>query len=206
MEFMSRGNHQAQTAAPQGVAAHHAPGGNRRLGWGAKAARIEVFIVLVGGAALLVLVALYVGVSGNLKDNAESKYVNTSEFQAVFLNNGQVYFGKLDNVNSSYFVLDNVYYLQSPSSSTSTTTASSNYTLEKLGVNELHAPEDQMVINRSQVTFWENLKSSGKVVQAIQQYEKNPSAASQVQNTGTTGQASTTTPSSTGTGSSTTQP
>jgi len=197
MEFTSRGNN--QPTAPQ------ASGKRKRIDWAARTVRIEIFVLLVGCALLLAAVSLYLGFSGNL--NAESKQVNSTEFQAIFLNNGQVYFGKLDSVNGSFFVLKNVYYLQSPSTSSSSTSSSNNtYTLEKLGVNELHAPEDQMVINRSQVTFWENLKSSGKVVQAIQQYQKNPSAASQVQSSTGTGQSSTTTPSTTGTGSSTTQP
>ena len=204
---MSRGNN--QQPAPQ---AHQAVGKRKRIDWEGRTVRIEIFILLVGCALLLAAVSLYLGFSGNL--NAESKQVNSSEYQAVFLNNGQVYFGKLDSVNGSFFVLKNVYYLQSPStSSSSSSTANNTYTLEKLGVNELHAPEDQMVINRSQVTFWENLKSSGKVVQAIQQYQKNPNAASQVQQSGSAGQSTSASQSSTsatqpttGTGSTTTQP
>ncbi|MGH7233984.1 MAG: hypothetical protein ACREF7_00865, partial [Candidatus Saccharimonadales bacterium] len=41
----------------------------------------------------------------------------------------------------------------------------------KLGC-ELHAPYDQMVINMSQVTFWENLQSTGQVAKAVAQYDK----------------------------------
>jgi hypothetical protein len=42
--------------------------------------------------------------------------------------------------------------------------------LIKLG-NEVHGPEDSMVIERSQVLFFENLKNDGKVVDSINKYQ-----------------------------------
>lgn len=159
----------------------------KHIDWAGRAVRIEIFIVIVGCALLLAAVSLFLGLSGNL--DPESKQVNSNEYQAVFLNNGQVYFGKLADVNNRFFVLDNVYYLESPTGQNNqkATASNSNYTLRKLGVSELHSPEDQMVINRTEVTFWENIKNDSKVVKAINQYQTNPNAAagSQVQGTGT---------------------
>jgi hypothetical protein len=44
----------------------------------------------------------------------------------------------------------------------------------KLGC-ELHEPLDQMVINRDQITFWENLGDNGQVAKAVSTFEKqNP--------------------------------
>src|SRR6201985_2895939 len=43
---------------------------------------------------------------------ASSQAVKDKQYQAVFLTNGQVYFGKFGNVNSSYVKLTNIYYLQ----------------------------------------------------------------------------------------------
>ncbi len=42
--------------------------------------------------------------------------------------------------------------------------------LIKLG-EEVHGPEDAMIINRDQVLFYENLKPGGKVSQLIQNYK-----------------------------------
>jgi hypothetical protein len=36
-----------------------------------------------------------------------------------------------------------------------------------------------MVINREQMTFWENLKDSSQVVTKIKEYKANPDAANQ---------------------------
>jgi len=103
--------------------------------------------------------------------------VNQDGYQAVFLTNGQVYFGKLDSIGDNYLGLSNIYYLQADSSiqsgttAAATTTDTDNAQLVKLG-NELHGPEDEMQISAEQVLFWENLKKDGKVAQAIENYKK----------------------------------
>jgi hypothetical protein len=101
--------------------------------------------------------------------------VKDKQFQAVFLTNGQVYFGKFTSINNQYVVLTDIYYLQvqqavQPKSGSSSSSSNQSVSLAKLG-GELHGPEDQMFINRDQVLFWENLKNSGKVVQAILKYQ-----------------------------------
>ena len=99
--------------------------------------------------------------------------VKTKQYQALFLTNGQVYFGHLSGVNNGYVKLTDIYYLQVQQQvqpGTSSSNANPNVSLAKLG-NELHGPEDEMYVSREQVLFWENLKNSGKVVQAIQSYQ-----------------------------------
>ncbi|MDE2312235.1 MAG: hypothetical protein KGJ93_04100 [Patescibacteria group bacterium] len=102
-----------------------------------------------------------------------------SGYQAVFLTNGQVYFGKLSNPDSDYVTLTDIYYLQVGPQQGNTPTQpgqtaqqqSPQISLVKLG-NELHGPVDIMHINRSQVLFYEDLKEDGQVVKAIIQ-DKN---------------------------------
>ncbi|MDO8591594.1 MAG: hypothetical protein Q7R60_01545 [bacterium] len=182
----------------------HSQRPKRRLSFGVKFMRIEMFTVLLGIALLLVSVALYAGLAS---PGAESKQINAKEYQAVFLTNGQVYFGKVTDLNSKYLVLKSVFYIEnnnSAASSTTTTPQNSNYTLRKLGTTELHMPEDKMVVNRDTITFWENLKDTSQVVTKINEYYKNPGAASTTpsnsttQATPTTTTPTTTTPSTTG--------
>jgi len=138
--------------------------------------------VLVLGGTLLVLVVIGLFWSwwlfGRSTPFNENKNINTNEYQAVFLTNGQVYFGKLANLNNKYVTITDVYYLQVQQDSTSSslqgassaTSPSSQVSLVKLG-NELHGPQDEMYISSQQMLFWENLKDSGKVVQAIDKYQ-----------------------------------
>jgi hypothetical protein len=103
--------------------------------------------------------------------------VKSAQYQAVFLTNGQVYFGKYSEINNQYVKLTDIYYLQvqqtvQPKDTSTTSSSNQQVSLAKLG-GELHGPEDVMFINRDQVLFWENLKNSGKVVQAILNYQSS---------------------------------
>ncbi len=100
----------------------------------------------------------------------QSSYVDPSKYQAVFLNGGQVYFGKITAINSGYTTLGDIYYLRvnqqvQPNGQSN----NQDVQLVKLGC-ELHGPQDQMVINSEQLVFWENLKDDGQVTQAIKKY------------------------------------
>jgi len=99
-----------------------------------------------------------------------SKYtdLSASPYHAIFLSNGQVYFGKILESNRKEIALAEVYYLQLSSGDTATTSTSAEarFALVKLG-QELHGPTDKLFINREHVMFVEQLKSDSKVVQSI---------------------------------------
>lgn len=159
-------------------------------------------VILFGVAALLGLLAF--SFSRSTYAN-EAKLVDKGQYQAVFLNNGQVYFGNITAINGDYVRLNNIFYLtQNSATATATTTANSDYTLIKLGCQQIHDPYDQMVVNRSQITFWENLNKDGKVVQSIKQFKtQNPKGpdctkvTTDTQASNNTGTQGTTTPTGT---------
>ena len=104
--------------------------------------------------------------------------IDSSKYQAVFFTNGQVYFGKLQNLDQQYLKLTDIYYLQTDAADSkdsenpqANASANADVQLIKLG-EELHGPEDAMVINRDQMMFFENLKSDGKVAQTIDKDKK----------------------------------
>lgn len=125
------------------------------------------------GAVLAVLL-VGVAVSFCLRAVGIGNNVDGSKYQAVFLTSGQVYFGKLQFLNDSYVKLTDVFYIQTSSTTDGenpqTTEDSSDMQLIKLG-NEIHGPDDAMVISRDQMLFYENLKADGKVTQSIQKYK-----------------------------------
>jgi len=144
---------------------------------------LQIFngILLVSIALLIGLVALAIT---HVTSSNEGKFVDTSKYQAVFLNNGQVYFGNITNLSTQYVRMANIYYLTQGTTSGSNT-ASNNYSLVKLGCQQIHDPYDSMIISRDQITFWENLQDNGKVVSSIKQFIKqNPNGpdCSQVSN------------------------
>jgi hypothetical protein len=196
MEYMPRGDQRPAPAA--------GPTRRKHVDWAGRTVRIELFIVLTGSALLVAAVCLYLGISGT-PTSSESKQIDTSKYQAVFLNGGATsgsvayttYFGHVSKQTSSYYILKDVYYLTTASSTDQSQTV--NPQLTKLGCQQLHSPTDQMVINRNQVAFWENLQDSGKVVQAIKEFQRqNPNGpncnANNSSSTNSTTNTQTTTP------------
>ena len=91
-------------------------------------------------------------------------------FQAVFLTNNQVYFGHIIRTTRNNIYLTDIYYLQIKQPIQPKSKKEPEFSLVKLG-NEIHGPQDLMIINRGQVLFIENLKDDSKVVRAIKKFE-----------------------------------
>jgi len=97
--------------------------------------------------------------------------VDASGYQAVFLTNGQVYFGKVTSSLTGQFVdVEDVYYLQVAQAAETDPAAQQGTSLVKLG-SEMHGPEDDMQVNRDQILFVEQLRADSKIVEAIQSYQ-----------------------------------
>jgi len=192
MEFMSRGQDQSQAATGQ------ARPRRKHFDWDARAVRIEWFIFTsLIALVLLIVIGWSIWSNGTTIGYSEANQVDTAKYQAVFLNGGSTsgsvayttYFGHITKLTNQYVILKNVYYLTTTSSTNGST---SNPQLTKLGCQQLHSPTDQMVINRSQVAFWENLQDSGKVVTAIKQFvQQNPNGPNCSQTSSSTGSSST---------------
>ncbi len=117
---------------------------------------IKGVVYAVIGAVTLCILYAYCGIGGNgFPDIPADKY------QAVFLDGGQVYFGHMKDTGGEYVTLSNVYYLKEASD-----LSQSNLNLVKLG-GELHGPEDTINIRKDAISFWENMKDTSRVVQAI---------------------------------------
>ncbi len=131
------------------------------------------FVVGVVALAVIAIVMVVAALTMVWRSVSINSAVNSKEYQAVFLSNNMVYFGKLSNINDEYVKMSNIFYLQvqgQQNGQTQTSTTQPQLSLTKLG-NELHGPEDSMYINKKEILFWENLKPDGKVSQAILDYQ-----------------------------------
>ena len=135
-----------------------------------KLVTLLIIIILLAAAAFLInqytSINLFGG-SGDFSYDSDSYY-------AVFLSNGQVYFGKIAEQDKRFTILEDIYYLQvsNPLQQVPPTGAQQQpqLTLVKLG-NELHGPRDHMQLNNEHILFTEELKDDGRVVQAITEYK-----------------------------------
>jgi hypothetical protein len=135
---------------------------------------------------LLVVVIVVVAIAGFLVFKMPVANTNTASmspsgvgYQAVFLVNNQVYFGKLAGQNSQFPVLKDIYYLQvnQPIQPLAKGQAAANpeINLVKLG-GELHGPTDEMRINRDQILLIEDLRADSNLVKAIDNYKTRNAA------------------------------
>lgn len=137
-----------------------------------KPAKSKKMMIIVG--AVIVVLLLGAGWYAKRMIFSSEGAIQGDKFQAIFLTNGQVYFGKLAKVDDGYASLTNVYYLQVQQQvqpADNKDQKQPQVSLTKLG-SELHGPDDSMHISRDQILFWENLKDDSKVVQAIKDHQK----------------------------------
>ncbi len=160
---MDMRNRPMNSSAPEAVVAAVTRAGGK--GWLTK-----IMVVALTLAALMVAGYFTQRAVGGMM---AEKAIKGKQFQAVFLTNGQVYFGKVSKIDNGYVKLSNIYYLQVQQQVQPEDKAKKDdqpqVSLAKLG-GELHGPEDVMYISRAQILFWENLKEDGKVAKAIKDY------------------------------------
>lgn len=93
--------------------------------------------------------------------------INTDQYQAVYLVNGQMYFGELQNTEGTYLYMKSPYMPQNNTSNSSTDATDAANALIRVK-NQLWGPEDSIAIRADQVAFWQNLRDDSKVTQAIE--------------------------------------
>jgi hypothetical protein len=134
-----------------------------------------IAIILVGG---WYAIGKYTNINLPGMSSSESA---PSGWHAIFLSNGQVYFGQIDNIDGHDLILSDIYYLQVVDQPLQQSQGSDEVidpanpkqglTLAKLG-GELHGPTDRMVINRDHIMLTEELKADSNVVVAINAYKE----------------------------------
>jgi hypothetical protein len=150
--------------------------GQAAMGRQSKSRKIKPRHIFVS-AATMILIFIIVLSAIFFYRNSTGASIDGGEYQALFLTNGQVYFGKLQTLNSEYMKMTDIFYLQAKTGTSSTNPQattnqqSTDVQLIKLG-SEVHGPEDQMIISKSQILFFENLKKDGKVSDSINTYIK----------------------------------
>jgi hypothetical protein len=116
--------------------------------------------------ALGLATAALVGCGGGSSiTGAPSKF--DTPYQAILLDTGLVYYGKISGLDTSYPVLKDVYYIQQ---ATDPQTKQTSSVLIRRG-NEWHGPEET-IINARHIVFIEPVGPNSKVAQLIAEQQK----------------------------------
>ena len=89
-----------------------------------------------------------------------------AEYQAVFLTNGQTYFGRYYERIGAYAKIEDVYYLQQAENSDPNTAPSTR--LVRRGL-ELHSPDHRMLVPKSSILFVEDLTDGSPIALFMRQ-------------------------------------
>lgn len=92
--------------------------------------------------------------------------VGRAEYQAVFLANGQTYFGRYYDRIGGYAKIEDVYYLQQIQGADPN--AAPDTKIVRRG-RELHGPASRMLIPKSAVLFVEDLTDASPIAQFMKQ-------------------------------------
>lgn len=123
---------------------------------------IFIFIIVTG-----VLFTLFIKKEFPFDGNNNREQVR----QAIFLTNGQIYFGEVKRDDDKYLVVRSIYYLKAQDQLDSSD-PDRKISIIKLG-DEIHGPEDEMYINREQVVYYENMRKDSKINEAINRFLEN---------------------------------
>lgn len=119
---------------------------------------------------LAIIIAIVVLV--NLLTSGKMPFLTSNDYYAVFLTNGQVYFGKLRRLHTRLPKMYDVYYLGNNQILGGTRTETpSNVSLVRLG-SELHRPKNWIILNRDHILLVEKLSPNSPVLTAIRNFQK----------------------------------
>jgi hypothetical protein len=119
---------------------------------------------LFTGAAVAISLLLLTSLVG-LTGCGSSSMDFPTEYQAVYLDNGQIFFGKLTDTGSPFPILRDVFFVQSQ---TDPTKKESKHLLFKRGASEGHHP-DFMRLNAQHIVVIEPVAPDSRVAQLIRE-------------------------------------
>ena len=130
---------------------------------------IIVFLVLI-----FVLIFIFISISfwqnGTVRNVIQTfKFKDT--YQAIFLSNGQVYFGKISEITNKYVILNKPFFIKVEQKQENLEEISDQPELKLISIkDEFHKPKDYMIIEKSSIILIEELDSSSQIVDIIGNY------------------------------------
>ena len=123
--------------------------------------------LLLLGAVLLLIILLVTGWQWYKQRN--DLRIDPTKYQVIFLDNDQVFFGKLQNTHGDYLTVKGAYYVQGQNQDAAEQKPADQQEITQLlkVSDTVYGPDDSMSIQSDKVLFWQNLKSDSKVSKAI---------------------------------------
>ena len=149
---------EAQQQEARAAAAAPAPAPRQR------ASRAPWYAAIAAAAVVLLLGGLVLGQVGPFAKD------NSGPWTAVLLSDNDVFFGHMKALSNDRIELTSVYYVQKPAAGADPKTQA--LSIVSLVANQIQCPKDDIMINRADIAYWEELQDSSYVVQQLSQLTK----------------------------------
>jgi len=130
---------------------------------------ILVFTILIF-VSVLIFVSISLWQDGTARNTIQLlKY--RGSYQAVFLTNGQAYFGNITEITNEYILLKDPYSIKVQQKQTDEEGQAKQSEIKLLSIeDEFYKPEGYMLIEKSAINFIEELKDSSQIIDIIENY------------------------------------
>lgn len=126
-----------------------------------------IFIILIF-VLILIFISITLWQNGTVR-NINSTIQFKSSYQVIFLENSQVYFGKITEVTNRYIILEKPHFIQVQQEQPNLEEQEDQPEMKLLSIkDEFHMPKDYMIIEKSSVIFIEELRASSQIVDIIE--------------------------------------
>ena len=133
-----------------------------------KAGKLVIIILI------FVLVVAFMGISlwqdGTFRNISQTlNFKNT--YQAVFLSNGQLYFGQISEMTNEYIKMEKPHFLQLAQDQAELEDSGVQPEMQLISIkDEFHKPKDFVLIEKSSVIFIEELREASQIADAIENF------------------------------------
>lgn len=130
---------------------------------------ILVFTILIF-ISVLIFVSISLWQDGTARNTIQLlKY--RGSYQAVFLTNGQAYFGNITEITNEYILLKDPYSIKVQQKQTDEEGQTKQSEIKLLSIeDEFYKPKGYMLIEKSAINFIEELKNSSQIIDIIENY------------------------------------
>ncbi len=98
--------------------------------------------------------------------------IDKSGYQLVKLTNGEMFFGKLQNITGDYLRLENAYFIPATTEKTTTSDKNTNEVEIIPRSSTVAKSKTPMYLHTDQVAYWENLATDSKVADTLKSGDK----------------------------------
>lgn len=128
-----------------------------------------VFTILIF-VLLLIFFGIFSWQNGIIRNTVQLlKYKDS--YQAIFLTNGQAYFGNITEITNEYIILEEPYSIKLQQKQTDGEGETAQSEVKLLSIeDEFYKPVGYMLIKKSQINFIEELQDSSQIIEIIENY------------------------------------